>query len=600
MSEETDILVYERKFFEVYSKYISAHPSLVVDPSQNLLTLCLEHLIPFSLWARKDEDTSTTIHRILMENLDLRPEVRNGLALIVIYVFSAAKKYLGSKSTDMFAVLLDSESGLGIVNKTSLKIYNDPFNYFAFIKCCISGLIYAKAIPENERQNRPKKARQLDQNTGEIESYRSLSSHLINLLNEGRHEPARLLVKQVLVLWQRNKSSVRDTRFKFAVAFLNAAMCNLNKSSSSQDLLSCDILFDEDDDGEVTMMDLVSGGIDLGTIAGKNHSLEGGVLSDPAIKMARTYSPPVGTTGSSTADSGRSTYVHYDHAHTAGLGNGNISHPTLQVLRLERGSATSWTISVSKVYSVASLLESIAGSPIYLVDEQMFPVEEWQSRRITRKTSRGKVNLAAELEARHILVTQWPAEQHDQLLHLIADWGHATRNSRTASSEMVSPTLISFWATGSLSMPSRLNAMGTLAYEVTPLEGLVVRASPELGLAEDVWRLMYSDDFVPPQSSHVYTYGDFLSALFPQISTALQFVTSSERKTEVTVKYASHHTEGDEDVAMRSSAPSMLAAAAYQTVGSLSAPASEVLARFDCERYIVHDILLVPCSSKLV
>ena len=69
-----------------------------------------------------------------MENLDLRPEVRNGLALIVIYVFSAAKKYLGSKSTDMFAVLLDSESGLGIVNKTSLKIYNDPFNYFAFIK----------------------------------------------------------------------------------------------------------------------------------------------------------------------------------------------------------------------------------------------------------------------------------------------------------------------------------------------------------------------------------------------------------------------------------------------------------------------------------
>ena len=29
---------------------------------------------------------------------------------------------------------------IGIVNKTSLKIYNDPFNYFSFLKCCLSGM----------------------------------------------------------------------------------------------------------------------------------------------------------------------------------------------------------------------------------------------------------------------------------------------------------------------------------------------------------------------------------------------------------------------------------------------------------------------------
>jgi hypothetical protein len=34
----------------------------------------------------------------------------------------------------MFTVLMKAESGMGIVNKTSLKIYSDPFGYFNFIK----------------------------------------------------------------------------------------------------------------------------------------------------------------------------------------------------------------------------------------------------------------------------------------------------------------------------------------------------------------------------------------------------------------------------------------------------------------------------------
>ena len=53
----------------------------------------------------------------------------------------------------MFLVLQEPDTGLGIVNKTSLKIYNDPFCFFSFLKACMSGLIDAGKLPENERLN---------------------------------------------------------------------------------------------------------------------------------------------------------------------------------------------------------------------------------------------------------------------------------------------------------------------------------------------------------------------------------------------------------------------------------------------------------------
>ena len=52
---------------------------------------------------------------------------------------------------DMFATLKDVEKGFGIVNKTSIRIYNDPFRFFAFVKLCLSGLIDAGRLKENER-----------------------------------------------------------------------------------------------------------------------------------------------------------------------------------------------------------------------------------------------------------------------------------------------------------------------------------------------------------------------------------------------------------------------------------------------------------------
>lgn len=149
IGDQSIIKVFEPKFLEVYNEFVYCSKEKL-DLSKHLMVVCLEMIIPFCCWARDIEHVDW-IHTTLDGNADLRPEVRNGLAMVLIYVFSAAQAE--ASHSDMFTVLQDLESGMGIVNKTSLKIYNDPFHYFKFLKSCISGLIDAGKIPENERQN---------------------------------------------------------------------------------------------------------------------------------------------------------------------------------------------------------------------------------------------------------------------------------------------------------------------------------------------------------------------------------------------------------------------------------------------------------------
>lgn len=140
---------YSSKFYEIYKTYQS--DTNVVNIRMNLMSLALDHLTPFACWARDSISRNQWIRTILDDNRDLRPEVRNGLALILIYSFAAAKAALFG--TDIFSILQDQIHGLGIINKTSIKIYNDPHDYFSFLKACITGLIEAGAMPENERIN---------------------------------------------------------------------------------------------------------------------------------------------------------------------------------------------------------------------------------------------------------------------------------------------------------------------------------------------------------------------------------------------------------------------------------------------------------------
>ncbi len=143
--------LFEPKFMEVFGKFCD-YTQQTIDLSQHLMSLCLDNLIPFCCWARENNNRNAWIRQVLDDNSDLRPEVRNGLSMILIYVLSTAKATQFT-DVDMFGILQDNDTGLGIVNKTSLKIYNDPYNYFNFLKSCMSGLIDAGKVPENERQN---------------------------------------------------------------------------------------------------------------------------------------------------------------------------------------------------------------------------------------------------------------------------------------------------------------------------------------------------------------------------------------------------------------------------------------------------------------
>ena len=149
--ELTVVKFFEPKFAQVFLKYCEGIKQ-TIHTSGHFMSFCLENLIPFCCWARENSSRMTWIKDALEDSADLRPEVRNGLSMIFIYTLAAAKSATIA-DRDMFAVLQDEEHGLGIINKTSLKVYNDPYFFYTFLKCCMSGLIDAGKIPENERQN---------------------------------------------------------------------------------------------------------------------------------------------------------------------------------------------------------------------------------------------------------------------------------------------------------------------------------------------------------------------------------------------------------------------------------------------------------------
>eukprot|EP01031_Cornospumella_fuschlensis_P024478 gene24478-29584_t len=221
--------IYEPKFFEIfqaYQSFVSIHHSAInnaMASQQHLMTLCLNNLLVFSQWAR-ESDNAQYVRGTLFDNPDMRPEVRNGLALILVYTFSAARAadlrhILGDNPTsniDMFSVLMKAESGLGIVNKTSLKIYSDPYGYFNFLKACITGLIDALAIPENERINTQsnKKTRRGSRNRDEVEAFDYLRSSLTSMFQSSDNlSLARERIAQIMAFWTTRGKSVRNERF---------------------------------------------------------------------------------------------------------------------------------------------------------------------------------------------------------------------------------------------------------------------------------------------------------------------------------------------------------------------------------------------------
>lgn len=204
----SDAQTYGPKFCQLFREY-SQHLGKPINYDRHLMSLCTEHLVPFCKWAREDEAKSIAIRSTLNECDYLRPEVRNGIVMVLIYTFASIKATRESYH-DMFITLQDTERGFGIANKFSMKIYNDPFMYLSFLKISISALIDAGAIPDNERINQPKRNKVTAENKEELDAYDQLQRRLVSLLDGGDNAGAKHMVLLITNYWQqRAKVSIK-------------------------------------------------------------------------------------------------------------------------------------------------------------------------------------------------------------------------------------------------------------------------------------------------------------------------------------------------------------------------------------------------------
>lgn len=203
-SDETrvsDALTYGPRFCQLFREYTQTLGK-PVNVDRHLMSLCTEHLVPFCKWARESEAKTATIRTTLLEYDYLRPEVRNGIVMVIIYTFASIKA-TRDEGIDMFITLHDTEKGLGIANKFSLKIYNDPFMYLSFLKISISALIDAGAIPDNERVNQPKRNKVMVENKEELDAYDQIQKRLVSLLDSGDNAGAKHIVLLITNYWQQ-------------------------------------------------------------------------------------------------------------------------------------------------------------------------------------------------------------------------------------------------------------------------------------------------------------------------------------------------------------------------------------------------------------
>jgi hypothetical protein len=209
----SDALTYGPRFCEVFHTFCRKQ-NITIDITRHLMSLCLDYLVSFINWARESEEQVAWISNMLYDYDYLRPEVRNGIVMVLIYTFASIKA-TSMENMDMFTTLQDPDYGLGIANKFSLKIYNDPFCYLSFLKFSISSLIDAGAIPDNERQNQPvKKGKSSTINEDEVNAFHKMKDKLLNYLDSDNIAEAKGFVQIISTHWQlRGKVSLGVSRY---------------------------------------------------------------------------------------------------------------------------------------------------------------------------------------------------------------------------------------------------------------------------------------------------------------------------------------------------------------------------------------------------
>lgn len=239
-------------------------------------------------------------------------------------------------------------------------------------------------------------------------------------------------------------------------------------------------------------------------------------------------------------------------------------NPIIYVLKFERVGLNEWHIESNKVYDIDAFLPSIS-STIFLLDESLLPEEEWKSKRFVGR-SEAMTNLYTEFFERNLLITCWPQNHHVQFQNMVHDW-----YSNNPCTSQPSISLLSFWDQG-LRNSSRSTAQGIIAYEVVNFVGIVLRSNAELGVSQDVWRVLYPKDLAP--GTLYFPLHTFVVTFFPQLRSVL--TSASLSMSEVVIKYASHEVSiGD-----CKQPPKQKPREAYQTIGLLDSATSDILSRY--------------------
>jgi len=608
--------IYEPKFLEIYNAY--KRDRSPIDLNSHLLALSIEHLIPFCCWARDSYSKCNWIRTTLQDNVDLRPEVRNGLAMIFIYSFSSAKAI--QQNSDMFLTLQDSESGLGIVNKTSLKIYNDPYGYFNFLKSCISGLIDAGAIPENERLNQPKKPKRQSENKEELTAYLQLKGMVITMVLRNEIIPLRSKIQQILSVWLNRNKGMRSRKFSTALNILAGnsgpyiggyPVNNVNPYGNT--VQSVDFINRRFRDGTNDSIDSTTGLLSLAAAGAVAYSNDDNSMiqlgfptnnnnyinqSNPRIDSnTSSYSNLITLENKDNESIEKANKIprlstnnlnNNLNINTSLINNPNNNNnirmnqvPSLKsvpTLIFERVGLKEWDIKENRIYDIYSFL-SVNSSSICLIDENKITEDEKNNKKLISNLN-GFVSLQSEFLSRNGLLTSWPKKEYPQLKCLVETFLYDNNI-----------TLANLWLGESLSnrflikLPSTMK--GILCYEIVTQVGILLRSCVSLGLTMDCWRVFYPKDL--NNNTLDISFGIFLTTFFPQAKVILQSSQDNgvtNNLSSIIVKYFPHTSKQPIIQPPLQEKPEM-----YQTLGTLDELASTVLGRLD-PSVTFHDFLI--------
>jgi hypothetical protein len=628
---------YEPKFLQLFACFRASteNTGSSINLDEHLMTLCLDFLIPLCCWCRSGMTMSTWIRTILEDNPDLRPEVRNGMAMIVIYTLSAAKaEHLGS---EMFLILQDAQKGLGIVNKTSLKIYNDPYNYFTFLKSSISGLIDAGCIPENERSNQPKKSKRHLENKEEVAAFMQLKMILSHFISHGDGQGCRIRIQNILSVWQHRNKVIRNRRFSTALALMSApqpptsllpAIMSFPPTSAAAvpqlAHIPLAMLAPNDPMGLRLIQSSNALTVDVEDNQGLGHDKSGRLLSVrspslgevPYLTNNRSIRPPAKSTSSDSVsmaamssaspmssalappialDSNNSNGSDHDQrpkkqlrsfAYDMNLTSSAPALPRASIpgMRFERVGQGHWELHEFAIFDIEAFLVTLSqtNATICLLDESTLTASE-RGEKVCQSSLQGFVSLHSELRHRRGLLTSWHPADHAQLKVLLTLFKLQENNSQLSPASLLAAVWKHASGYAARSPYEATTANAVLVYEILVQVGVVVRIEDQ-----EAWNLFYPRALFQTNASKT-TLRDFLLSAFPQLATLLEAVDGSKSKGWV-VKYCPHIMRMDSSAGIRP--PAQPSIERYRTIGDVNQASSIIFGQLD-PSVSFHDFVLL-------